>query len=208
MEEHGHQELSTREAVRNHLATTIRHYVANLDNGRLPRDEKGQLRVLSVGAGFGYEAGPIVDMFPNVSYKGIDSNMELVNGAQRMNADIAGAEFVLEDAREVSQEERERYGLVLVRHPQVLGESALAQQQTSLEASIQDWKAIIGTSVQKVAPGGYIMLTTDSLVEKEGIEKYLKEYGISVLFQEENRASQPSGIPHRDSYVIIGFKES
>lgn len=203
-------QLSIREKYRGRIEKTLTHYLKNLDNGRLPRDDKGELRVLSVGCGFGYDVKPVLDSFPNSLYKGIDNNVGLISGARDLNLDVGGesVHFEVEDASQVDSSEAQAYGLVLIRHPQVLGTTIIGSGRKVDQGSIDIWREILKASAEKTKKSGFIFVTTDSEYEEEKILEYLQENGINVLVQELNRITEDStGLPHTDLYVIVGKKE-
>src|SRR3989344_4308698 len=86
---------------------------------QFPLDENGKLNVLSVGCGNGFDAGAVLMYFPNSVYKGIDINGSLIKSASDFNLDLDQdrVEFVQEDATEVGDNEKNKYGLIIMRNP-------------------------------------------------------------------------------------------
>lgn len=198
------ENFPTRDLYRAHLERTMRYYLQNLDDSRLPR-EKGILQVLSAGCGLGYEAEPVLSIFPNSHYKGIDIDGDLVELAQDINRDLPSeqAEFIIEDATHIEESEVGEYGLVIVRHPQLQGTFLT----NSLYGSRDTWKQIIGSTIKKISHNGYIFITMDGKQERDIMLDYLREQGIEILVNEKNDGSKTSVPVHEDSLVIIAHKK-
>lgn len=200
------------EKARNHFAMVLGNSLEKLNMGDIPRDQNGILRVLSVGCGHGYDAGAVLAVFPRSAYKGIDIDEEIIESAKRLNSDIdtERVEYLKEDAQNVANEEKNKYGLVIIRNPQPGGTSIQTMRE---ELSYQDkssgldayrlWKDIIHSSIEKTANGGYLFITTDLYVDKQKIEEILDEKNVkhSTLF---NKESPPPGVTLSDATIIIG----
>ncbi len=192
------------ERQRARIEKTLSYYLKNLDNGRLPRESDGGLNVLSVGCGLGLDAKPVVDIFPESTYKGIDNDTSHISAARRLNKDAGvRVQFETEDATEIGSEE-EKYGLVLIRHPQVLGETVIGATAV-LPGAVKIWGDIVKASVQKTKKQGYIFASTDSVEENEEIVQHLEANGVKVMINFENAVKEDTtGLPFRDSYVMVG----
>lgn len=199
------EEYPTSNPERVCIGQTMKHYLQNLDDGRLPR-EKGILQVLSVGCGLGYEAESVLSIFLNCHYKGIDINGNLVKLAQEINDDLPSerAEFIIEDAIRIEESEVGKYGLVIVRHPQLQGTFLT----NSLYGGSRDtWKQIIESTIKKISHKGYIFVTIDGKKERDIMLDYLREQGIEVLVNEKNDESKANVSIHKDSLIIIAHKK-
>lgn len=196
---------SFREQQRVHIEKTLSYYLKNLDNGRLPRENDDTLNVLSVGCGLGFDAKPIVDIFSGSVYKGIDNDPSLISNAKKLNADVdERAQFEVEDATEAPLSEDGKYGLVLIRHPQVLGETIIGGE-AALPGTVETWRSIIKASVKKTKKQGYIFASAMSVEENEKIVQYLEENGVEVLISLENGVKEDAkGLPFKDTYVMVG----
>lgn len=203
--QNGPSGIETRRA---HLQRTISYYLKELDDGRLPRDQNGVLSVLSVGCMFGYEAKPVLDIFPNAHYKGIDIKEELIKGAREVNKALPSeaVNFAVEDARIIDEDEREKYGLVMLRHPQVKG----AQIRKDEENTPEVWRHIIASSIAKVVTGGYIFSTVHDQEEADLVRRHLLDNNVEVTLVQENLASDPDqkGLIFPDAVIIIGHKKA
>lgn len=195
------QRHSLIQGSREYLRKVIKYYLGNLET-RLPKDGDGVLQVLSVGCSFAYEAQPVISIFPNSHFKGIDTDQTFIDGANTVNRDLPSEQIdlVVEDARETSEEEKDRYGLVIMRHPQVGGSDFEGK------GSVKDWRQIIESSIQKTTPQGFIFITTQADNETRLITKYLKENNVNVLFNNPNLFldDAPTGLSFRDPNIIIG----
>lgn len=193
------------ERQRARIEKTLSYYLKNLDNGRLPRESDGRLNVLSVGCGFGYDAKPVVDVFPNSTYRGIDNNTAHISAARRLNQDAgASVQFEAQDATEIPASEKGKYGLTLIRHPQVSGETIIGDDAV-LPGNVEVWRNIIKASVEKTKKQGYIFATTMSVEEDKKIVQYLEENGVEVLINLENAVKEDArGLPFKDTYVMVG----
>lgn len=214
MDSKENQGMPVRDAYRDHLYKTFRRYLVEspIVRGQLPRDSQGILKVLSVGCSFAYEAKPLVDLFPNTHYKGIDFPSARAGMLTNSDIPVGSAEFAGEDARLLDEQEKEKYGLVVIRHPQVagtLGEITQEDMQTIKSSTelkvVPYWQDIIRASIHKIAKDGYIVVTTDTPTEQERTARFLQQNGITIFEEGENKASTISG-PHRDSIIIVGQK--
>lgn len=217
--------VSEQEQERIHIGKTLFHYVTMLPDGRFPRDNNGVLDILSVGCSFGIDSKPIIDVFTESRYKGIDIDLNSIKMARRYNSDVSlfgRAEFVEEDATKIDPSEEGKYGLIVVRHPQVFGDmlEAIVYSISALEHRtfsdvrtriVPNWKQIFESSFQKLAPDGYMFVTTGNKGEREAVAAIFEDNNIETIINEKNTASsfKPSyfiGEDINDQYVIIGRK--
>lgn len=198
------ENLPTRDIYRVHLEQTMRYYLQNLNDSRLSR-KKGALRVLSAGCGLGYEAKPVLSIFPNAHYRGIDINDGLIMGAKDVNRDLPPeqVELTTEDAAHLEESEIGKYGLIIIRHPQLRG----TLLNNSLYGSHDMWKNIIESTLKKVSSDGYVFTTVDDEEERDIMLDYLKEQGMEILVNERNHGSTISVPTYKDSLVILAHKK-
>ncbi len=217
--------LSETDIERIHIGKTLFHYAEKLPDGRFPRDKEGVLDVLSVGCAFGIDSKPVLDVFANSRYTGID--LQYADNAAFTNSDVLlsdRAEFLLEDALKVSSTEENKYGLVVIRHPEVFGDELMVMvyAMSTLERGtfndfstriVPSWRQIFASSIQKLTLGGYMFVTTTNENEQTAVESLFKDNNMSILISEKNRASAfrskySVGPGFGDQFVIVAKKEN
>lgn len=201
---------------RDHLRQVISHYLSGLTTS-LPVDQNGTLQILSVGCGIGYEVSPLVEIFPHAQYRGVDINLS--PATELYNRDVVSPKvnFVKEDILKGKPEKE--YGLVFVRHPEVMGDLFVAVAMimgAHMSNSLEDiservsplWRLIFAASCQKVTNGGYIFVTTTNLRENQATEFCLRENGVDVLLEEQQAISKlDASFGFGDQYVVLGKKQ-
>jgi 2-polyprenyl-3-methyl-5-hydroxy-6-metoxy-1,4-benzoquinol methylase len=195
MENLTNENPSLREGYREKLRQVFNYYLKK----QIGTDPK---RILSVGCMFGLEAEPLLKTFPGANYKGIDIDREIIGAATRMNKDLTRAEFQLADAREMEAFGIEPYDIVVVRHPQVLGDlnpgSNLAK----------DWHTILQNSMAALRPNGALFVsTTDEDCEGNCVLDYIRHSRekMTVVISDENKFAYGSW-PFKDNFIIIAKK--
>ncbi len=160
--------------------------------------------VLSVGCGVGYEAEPILRVFPNAKYRGIDIDKIHVELARRINEDLPGNIFEIADAREEGAFAGGPWNVLILRNPQVMGEIAdlIAGKRNS-----KDWEIIIKNSIKFLKTDGIMFITTPTRHEREIILNQLNILGraLKLLVDEENKYKTNLGL-YNDDIVILAKK--
>lgn len=196
MDEGEQQKPSDLTELRNSLEKSFSCYLKEF----VSKDDPS---IISIGSGFGYEAGALQKIYPNMSYLGIDKNEQYQFGATKINKDIPGdIRFVTADARDPAFFENRNWNIVLLRHPQVQG-SVWSDEM----GNVRDWETILHNSAQAVSKDGIMVVTSDSEEEVAIIKRILSKSGINILIDEINKFPS-KGTPHRDFFIIIGKKQS
>ncbi len=196
MEPLSNSEVSITEQYRESLKKVLDHYLRPLVG-----DADSNLRIMSVGCAFGFEAEPLLKTFPNATYTGIDINTDEIAGAKEINADLDGkCVFETADARKKSAFNNRPWDIVVVRHPQVLGST----RDSNLE---KDWALIMENCISALDKEGVLFVSTDTEVERKQILEYINKHkdGIKIVTDEQNIHPRKRAV-HKDSFVIIGKK--
>ncbi|OGH51299.1 MAG: hypothetical protein A3H17_03955 [Candidatus Levybacteria bacterium RIFCSPLOWO2_12_FULL_37_14] len=172
------------------------------EQGLLPRDGNGILHVLSVGCGFSaHEAVPLQKL-GNVQYKGIDISPRRISSAECSNLDVDPECFQVEDARKIVSKERNRYGLIVMKNPQVLDDP-------EDDLGEKSWFQIFKSSCKKLSPNGYIFVSVDDpLYERAYAKTYLERLGVKIVIDEKTRALPSDNLSTEDYWIILGKKEN
>ena len=162
-----------------------------------------ELSILSVGCNFGFETKPLLDLFPNSFYKGIDIDETTIKAARRFNEDVGIAHmnrfnFEVGDLRNIKSFGNKPWDLIIVRHPQVL--------KGVLEAvsSPEEWRKIILNSIDSLSDKGIIFFSSDTREEASEILRDLRpsEKNLEIVINEENEFANEKG-PFTDRFVIV-----
>lgn len=188
--ETGEQDNGILEGYREPLKKTFSEYLK-------PFIKKIDPSILSVGCGFGYEAQPLIELFPQASYVGVDINEPLIKVAKRFNADVKdSAKFQVRDAR--IEDLGKDWDVVILKNPQIYG--SLIKEESS-----QDWEKIIRNSAKAVSEDGVIVVTSDTEAELDNIESVLRAPSVDIVLKERNKF--PSKLPHHDYFIMIAKKQ-
>lgn len=191
--------LPQRDIYRENLGKAFRHYL-------LPYFSPGQeyTKALSIGCNFAYEAAPLVQLSPGMSFRGIDISDDAILAAKETNADLADrAEFIVADARLDSAFGEDPWDIVVIRNPQILGSQV--ERDPGKRVTTLDWQTIIGNSVKHLSPRGLIFITTELEEEKGVITDLLSadHKQVGLIRATKNDYPTSSGI-FRDNFVIVG----
>lgn len=192
-------EVPAVEHYRENLKSVFDHYLRPLVG-----DPDRNLRIISVGCGFGYEAEPLLKTFPNATYTGIDIKADRIDAAREFNADLGGkCVFETADAGEKGAFNKGPWDMVVVRHPQVLGSIGSIRDPNLQE----DWVSIMENCISALNKGGVLFISTDTGVEREQILEWINTHSneIKIVTDERNIHPSSKGI-HKDSFVIVGKK--
>lgn len=191
---------SEREEYRRYLRKVIEQGVGRL---QLPRDDNGVLQILSVGCLYADEAQPVSEIFSPAHFKGIELDQGRVNLARHANRDLPEdqIEFVMEDGREVLSGEENKYGLVIIRNPQLLGSGS------NRRTTVDDWSRVFEASVKKTRENGWILVTTEDKSGVDLVTRYLYKNKIGGPINSwVNSLTAPVGIPFDDPMILRGRK--
>lgn len=164
---------------------------------------KGEsLRILSVGCGgIASEAKPLIELFPNAQYCGIDIREDCIRGAGRVNESKERAVFAVEDACDPKAFGDRPWDVIIVRHPQVRG----SIRDTSEQSLRRDWATIFTNSMNALTKGGILFVSTDDLLERELVVHYVADKQLEVILNEENAFG--GGIFHSDRFVLVAKRK-
>lgn len=109
-------------------------------------------RLLNVGCGEWEEAATLTDLLPGWTFYGIDLDAAALRAAHRRDSRLR---LVQGDAVHISGLLRARFGLILVRHPDLFRRTA--------------WRRILPALPGQLAPGGYLLITLYAPEEAEHI---------------------------------------
>lgn len=195
MEDFVEEKMPMREGYREKLRQTFSGYL----KGRVEGEPK---KILSVGCGFGFEAEPLLKVFPKAKFKGIDNDERIIRAAIRTNEDLTGVEFQVEDARKIEAFGTEPYDIIVVRHPQVLGEIEYGDNLA------QDWYKILQNSMEALKPGGiFFVSTTDEDHEGGRVLDCIghSKEKMTIIINDRNKFFYGSW-PFKDNFIIVAKK--
>lgn len=168
---------------------------------------KDGIRILSVGCGLAYEAKPILDIFPNAIYRGMDVDKNSLLGAKISNPEIPEDVFQIGDATKQEAFGSVPWDIILLRNPQVLGIMGAYLDKGHLpEAIYGEWLEIFNNSVNALRDdGGVLFLTVGTLDERELVVNYLRSKNIEITINEENQHKiKKAGFS--DEFIIVAKK--
>lgn len=165
-----------------------------------PLVNKENPRVVSVGCGFGYDAAPIINLYPGAHYLGIDIDSAFINGAQKSNMDIEGdISFEARDARNRESFGQDPLDLVIFRHPQMMG------SRYEDAGSREDWERIVSNAVDALDHGGILFASLLSPDERELFLKATQDrIKVITAISDKHRYG---GILTQDNEIVIGKKK-
>lgn len=150
------KKLPIRDEYRRNLAKAFSNFLERAISGNVKR-------IISVGCGFGYEAQPLLKLFPDAYFLGIDTNKDLIDGAKSTNSDLPSADFQVFDGRNLSSFNEAPWDIVILRNP--------ANRDTIIA---------IENSLKVLRKGGIIFITTDTISEMEKIADLLSFFGNEI----------------------------
>lgn len=192
--------FSLRDYYRKNLGKVFEHYLAE--------DIKGKdslIGILSVGCGFGYEAEPLLRIFPNAIYTGIDIDSNIIDGAREANNDLYGrCQFQVADGRDKEAIEIKPWDIVILRNPQVMGRYLDTSKYSTTR---EDWHRIIVNSIEALGKGGRLFVSVDMQHDRDIVLKYINSFTdtVSMVADEQNIHPSISGI-FQDRLVIMAKK--
>lgn len=207
--------------------------ISSLDRGRESLEKtfgaylKSEVRVerpnvLSVGCGAGYEAEPILQLFPSAKYKDIDISGSNIRLARRTNSDLPEDIFQVADAKSRDSFAGGPWDIIILRNPQITETlegltdflEGKAKVGKDWELNIRngkkvskDWALIIKNSIDFLKKDGILLVTTPSGDERVIILDQLKTPGkeLEILVNEDNKHKAASGV-FDDDIVILAKK--
>jgi SAM-dependent methyltransferase len=191
MENKAEANLGIREYYRKALGETFRHYLK-------PEMKNENIKILSVGCGFGYEAGALLNIFNSAKYVGIDNDEAVIEGARETNEDLDEASFIEGDATKKESFGDKSWDLIVVRNPQVLGYSG---------NPTKEWQSILNNCADALSAGGLIYISNSTKEEKDTALNVLSLSGkIKILLNQENESKVLKGT-FKDDFIAIGRKD-
>lgn len=192
-----HKEMPFRQGYRESLEKTFNNVLVPL----FARNQ--ELNILSVGCNFGFETKPLLDIFSNSFYKGIDIDERIIEAARRFNEDVGMThmnrfDFEVGDLTNIKSFGNKPWDLVIVRHPQVL------KGILGAVSSPEDWKTIILNSIDSLANKGIIFFSSDTQEEINEILQNLgySEKNLEIIVNGKNKFANVKG-PFTDRFVIV-----
>jgi hypothetical protein len=180
-----------------------REYLGRIFNFYLKKEvDIKPKRILSVGCMFGYEAKPILDIFPRATFKGIDINDLFLKSARILNSDLVNVEFQKGDATKREVFGKEPWDIVLIRHPQVKGEYFSENKNKDLA---NNWRTIIENSIRSLSPNGALFVSATSPEERDIVLGYVSSFkDMSIKVNKSNmfRTDEPFG----DEQIVVAKK--
>lgn len=179
--ENSEQQKTYIGSVRQHLESELRTYLG----GKV----KDDARILSVGCGFAYESKPLLDIFPNAVFIGIDIDEKSLLGARVSNPEIPKEAFRLGDAAKPETFGSTPWDVILLRNPQILGSMGAYLDKGRLPEEIcGEWQSIFANSISTLkADGGVLFIALGSNEERDLAVKYLNENKkMKIIVNQEN----------------------
>lgn len=195
MEQVESREVSVRDRYRSHLTGEFEEY---LEREVIGRD---RLNILSVGCGIAYESEPLLRLFPDARYRGIDIDNGYIELARDTNDDIPEGLFDVADARKKEAFGINPWDIIILRNPQVLGRL----MDFTTGKMDEGWKEIIGNCVEALVDKGLLFISVDTEPERKMILEYLGTRKLQVLVNEENKHKSTQGTC-RDDFVVVAKK--
>lgn len=185
---------SLRDSYRAGLGKTFGRYLKNEIDGK-------PSNILSVGCHFGYEAEPLLRIFPTAEYVGIDIDKKILEAAKRVNYDLIRVKFKVGDARRKEIFGKTPWDIIVVRNPQVLGTYV---EKGELD---KDWYIILTNCMKSLKWGGAMFISTPSEHEKDRVVLYINssEDKMKIVANSRNEFSTSVGT-FRDEFVIVAKK--
>lgn len=190
-------EVSTVEYYQKNLKKVFDHYLRPFVG-----DPNSNLKIMSVGCGYGFEADPLLKIFPNATYMGIDVDADVIGVIKELSPDLnERCLFKIADAREEDAFDKGPWDIIVLRHPQVLG--------STIDPNVKkDWARIMKNCVSAVNKRGVLFVSTDSEMEREQILEYINNQPrdkMEIVTNEHNIHPSSKG-GHKDSFVVVGKK--
>lgn len=144
------------------------------------------LQVISIGCGVGFETQPVISLFPNASFVGVDIDPGFIKMAQTFNKDVVQenrVSFVNADALHKDVYADHSWDVVILRNPQLFG-SFERMEQKSLAGRIDMdpvWEKIVDNAVNVLSEKGIIVASTATKDERDVLVEKLKGFGNLVV---------------------------
>lgn len=187
--------INGRERIWGELKKTVKAYLEPV----IAQRKSDPLKIVSVGCGFGYEVEPLLDVFPNSTYKGIDINPSFKKGAANMNSDIDQdrVQFEVGDEREPGTLGEKRWDIVFVKNPQVRGSNFPKEY-----GSVADRQRIIRSSMNAVSQNGILFITAQTKEEKDILKTYFAYPKYKIVIDTKNRVTQSTDT-NIDEHILV-----
>jgi len=193
--------FSIKDYYRENLSKVFKHYLAEV----IENKKDSSVDILSVGCGLGYEAEPLLRIFPNAIYTGIDIDSDVIHGAGKTNKDLYGRyQFQTLDARDKDAFGSKPWDIVILRNPQVGGSNFDTSKKST---SKDDWYKIIINSLEALVKGGTLFISVDEEHERDMVLRHINSFSnnISIVVDEPNKYPSRKGI-FRDKLIIMAKK--
>lgn len=174
----------------------------------LSGEVKDGARILSVGCGFAYESKPLLDIFPNAIYRGIDINEDNLMGARVSNPEIPVGSFEVGDATKQEVFGNIPWDIILLRNPQVLGSMGAYLDKGHLPEEVYGkWGDIFTNSIHALKEdGGVLFVTVDSLEERKLVVDFLnQDKNMQIIVDRENE-HKIAKATFSDIFIILAKK--
>ena len=198
METNVDEKVLIRDSNRENLIETFDSYLKKQVDGE-PK------RILSVGCSFGYEARPILGVFPTANFKGIDINKKFIEVARDENPDLGNAIFQEGDATKKETFGEEPWDLVLIRHPQVCREMFPADPKQDVA---KNWEIIMQNSMEALRKGGTLFVSTITADERSVVLGYIKSSEEKMEVRVNRRNEFDANRVFDDLFIIVAKKDN
>lgn len=124
------------------------------------------LRILSIGCGFGFELKGLQQLFSDAYIEAIDRDEEMVHGARQENPQFPADRINVADATRRESLGNQGWDLIVIRNPNV---SVYANSIN------RNWERVFKNSLDAIKPGGFLFLTTQEEPDMEGALNFLSQ---------------------------------
>lgn len=193
--------FSLKDYYRENLGRVFEHYLAEAIKSK----KDSSINILSVGCGFGYEADPLLRIFPNAVYTGMDIDTGAISGAKEINNDLyERCEFQIADGRNKDAIGTKPWDIVILRNPQVSGSTFDTSKGSTTR---EDWRRILKNSIEVLGEGGMVFISVDEEHDRGIVLKHLNSFtgNVSIVVNEPNIYPSKKGV-FKDSLIIMAKK--
>jgi SAM-dependent methyltransferase len=159
--------------------------------------------IISIGCKFAYEAQPILSIFPTATFKGVDIDRDSLMVARKENENLKNVMFQQGDATKRETFGKDPWDIIIIRHPQVLGEAFPENKNRDLS---KDWHIIIENSMEALRSGGLLFVSTTLPNERDMVLDYVNSSRQKMLIKLNKKNVFNTNMPFKDDFITIAKK--
>jgi SAM-dependent methyltransferase len=150
--------------------------------------------IVDIGCGRCDELGLLLELFPRAVLALVDSDPASIHYLERENTGIgARVRLRLADARELDRFAPGPFDLAIIRHP-------------DLDARPGVWDTVIRVTVDQVADGGTLLVSSYSVGEAEAVRRIARAQRLTDVTN-QHLIGMPVALNGGDRYILVYIKQ-